>query len=74
MTKRRQTHIFLQIQCGVVHERLDHSHEINQQGQVILHNIHTHLREGGGGGRENPTFISVFVGCILNYQYNILWN
>lgn len=47
------THIFLQIQGGVVHQRFDHPHQINQKSQVVLHHINPNLR---GGEKQGRTF------------------
>ena len=41
------THVFLQVQRRVVHQRLHHPHEVDEQRQVVLHHVDTNLGTRG---------------------------
>ena len=55
------TDIFLQVQRRVVHQRLDHAHQIDQQSQIVLCDIDLHLQthtdvQCTGCAKENRLF------------------
>jgi len=38
------TYIFFQVQRRIVHQRLHHSHQVDQQSQVVLRHVHLYLQ------------------------------
>lgn len=44
-----KTHVFLQVESGIVHQSLHHPHEVDEERQVVLHHVDTDLAQSGGG-------------------------
>ncbi len=51
---RDETYIFLKVEGGVVHEGLDHSHEVDEQGEVVLSDVDAYaLGDEGAEARQH---------------------
>ena len=46
--------VLLQEERLVLEERLDHAHQVDEDGQVVLHHVHAHaLRNEGAESRQH---------------------
>lgn len=67
--------VLLQEERLVLQERLDHAHQVDEDGQVVLHHVHAHpLRDEGAESRQHLGFCSALLlvqYCIREYAVQV---